>query len=83
MRFMIMHRTTPHWEAGAIPGPELIARVGKMIGDLAESGALRAAEGLRPSSEGVRLGFSGGKRTVTKGPLTGSNELPAGSRSSA
>ena len=78
MRFMIMHRTTPHWEAGALPGPELIARVGKMLGEMTEAGVLRGAEGLRPSSQGVRLGFSGGKRTVTKGPFTGSNELPAG-----
>lgn len=78
MRFMIMHRTTPHWEAGATPGPELVARVGKMIGAMAEAGVLLAAEGLRASSQGVRLRFSAGLRTVTKGPFVGSNELPAG-----
>jgi len=28
MRFMMMHRTNAHWEAGAAPSLELIARVG-------------------------------------------------------
>jgi hypothetical protein len=55
MRFMIMHRTNAHWEAGATPSPELIARVGQLIGALVQSGALLAGEGLRPSSQGVRL----------------------------
>src|SRR5688572_28029704 len=77
MRFMLMHRTNSHWEAGAIPSSELIARVGKMLEEMSASGALLAAEGLRPSSLGARLAFVGGERTVTKGPLVGSNELPA------
>src|SRR5688500_11261636 len=78
MRFLIMHRTNPHWEAGAIPGPELIARVGTLLGDLASAGALAGAEGLRASSEGVRLRFSGGRRTLIHGPFESGNELPAG-----
>jgi hypothetical protein len=32
-------------------------------------------EGLRPSAHGVRLRFSGGKRTIVKGPFARSNEL--------
>jgi hypothetical protein len=28
VRFIIMHKTKAHWESGAIPSPELIARVG-------------------------------------------------------
>jgi hypothetical protein len=74
---MLMHRTNSHWEAGAIPTPELIARVGKMLGEMSAAGALLAAEGLRPSSLGVRIRFAGGQRTVTKGPFLGTNELPA------
>jgi hypothetical protein len=77
VRFMILHRTNAHWESGANPGLDLIARVGKMIGKMAAAGALRAAEGLRPSSEGVRVRFRGGKRTATKGPFPESNEVPA------
>jgi hypothetical protein len=78
MRFIVMHKTEPRWEAGAIPDAELIARVGKLMGEFMKAGVLLGAEGLRASSQGVRLRFSGGKRTLTKGPFTPSNELPAG-----
>jgi hypothetical protein len=78
MTFVIMHKTCPMWEAGALPGPDLIARVGALLGELGAAGVLRAAEGLRASSDGVRLIFSGGARTVVPGPFTGGNELPSG-----
>jgi len=78
MRFIIMHKTNAHWESGAIPGPELIARVGTLLGEMATTGVLRGAEGLRASSEGVRLRFAGGTRTVINGPFEGDNELAAG-----
>ena len=78
MRYIIMHKTNPHWESGAIPSKELIARVGALIGEMAKSRVFVAGEGLRASSEGVRLRFSGGARTITKGPFPGENELPAG-----
>ena len=71
MRFIIMHKTNAHWESGAIPSPELIARVGALLGELAKAGVLVSAEGLRASSEGVRLRFSGGTRTVINGSLRG------------
>ena len=78
MRFIIMHKTNAHWESGAIPGPELIARVGTLLGELAKAGVLLGAEGLRASSEGVRLRFAAGTRTVINGPFEGDNELAAG-----
>jgi len=78
MRFIIMHKTNAHWESGAIPGPELIARVGTLLGELAKAGVLLGAEGLVASSEGVRLRFAAGTRTVINGPFKGDNELPAG-----
>jgi hypothetical protein len=78
MRFVIMHTTNAHWESGAIPSPDLCARVGAWLGELARAGALQSAEGLRASSEGVRLRFSSGTRTIIDGPFTGEHELPAG-----
>ena len=77
MRFAIMHRTTAHWEQGALPSPELVMRVGRLIGALQKAGALEAGEGLRPSAEGVRLTFAGGEMSATPGPFEGGNELPA------
>jgi hypothetical protein len=78
MRFIIMHATSAHWESGAICGPELIARVVALFDDMTKAGALQGAEGLRPTSEGVRLRFAGGRRTIVGGPFTGEHELPAG-----
>jgi hypothetical protein len=78
MRFIIMHKTNAQWEAGAVPSPELIARVGTLMGELARSNTLLDAAGLRASSLGVRLTFSGGTRTISQGPFKGGNELPAG-----
>lgn len=78
MRFIIMHMTNAHWESGAVPDEDLIGRVGTLLGSLARTGALTAAEGLRPSVEGVRLRFTGGERTVLPGPFDRGNELPAG-----
>jgi hypothetical protein len=78
VRFIIMHKTNAHWEAGEVPDQALIARVGNLLGELAGAGVLLAAEGLRPSAEGVRLRFAGGKRTIIPGPFGRGNELPAG-----
>jgi len=78
MRFILLHKSNAHWEAGAVPGPELIARVGALMGELARAGILEAGEGLRATSQGVRLRFAGGKRTLLPGPFPGENELPAG-----
>jgi hypothetical protein len=78
MRFIMMHKADKNSEADIPPSPELIVCMGKLMEEMAKAGVLLAGEGLQPSSKGVRLKFSGGKRTVTRGPFTGSNELIAG-----
>ena len=77
MRYMIMHKANAKDEAGTLPTQELMEEVGAMVGEMSKAGVLRAGDGLRPSSEGVRLNFAGGKRTVAPGPFKGGNELPA------
>lgn len=74
---MIMHKTNAHWEAGAKPTPELIQRVGGMIGEMAKAGVLLAGEGLGPSSEGARVRLKQGKAEVARGPFDGEGALPA------
>lgn len=78
MRFIIMHKTNPRWEAGEAPSPELIERVGGLMGELAKQKVLQSGEGLRASAEGARLRVSGGRGVVRPGPFPGENELPAG-----
>ena len=75
MKFIIMHKTSPKWEAGAKPSTELVQRVGGLIGDLAREKRFVTGDGLRPTSEGVRVTFEGGAATVTPGPFAGGREL--------
>ncbi|MDQ3610044.1 MAG: YciI family protein, partial [Actinomycetota bacterium] len=46
--------------------------------ELVNAGVMLAGEGLHPSSKGVRVRFSGDKRTVIDGPFTETKELIAG-----
>ncbi len=77
MRFMLMHKTNASNEAGVRPPPELIAGVGRIIGEMRQAGVFLAGAGLRASSLGVRLEFRDGARTVTPGPFVGKHERPA------
>ena len=78
MRFMVIVKATKNSEAGMLPSEELLAAMGRFNEDLVKAGILLAAEGLTPSSKGVRVQFSGDKRTVVDGPFTESKEIIAG-----
>ena len=78
MRFMMLVRATRDTEAGVPPSKELVTEMMKFNEELAKAGALLALDGLRPSSMGARVKFSGAKRTVTDGPLAETKELIAG-----
>src|SRR5690349_21529103 len=78
MRFIIIHKTNARWEAGESPGPDLIADVGAMIGEMKNAGVLRAGDGLRASSLGARITCRGGACQVAPGPLAVGNENSAG-----
>ena len=78
MRFMVMVRADKTTEAGGIPSEKRLSDMMKFNEELAKAGVLLAAEGLQPSSKGVRVRFSGAKRTVIDGPFTEAKELIAG-----
>ena len=78
MRYVCMHKASPMDEAGQPPPPELIEGMGALLGEMCRAGTFLAGEGLRPSSTRFRLTRAGERWTVTRGPLKGSNELPAG-----
>src|ERR1017187_7865949 len=78
MRFMVMVKATKDSEAGVMPSEQALADMGKFNEELIKNGILLAAEGLQPSSKGVRVRFSGTKRTVVDGPFTETKELVAG-----
>src|SRR5882762_3578 len=83
MRFMIMVKASKESEAGIVwADRELMAKtlteMGKFNEELVKAGVMLAGEGLQPSSKGVRVRFSGNKRTVIDGPFTETKELVAG-----
>jgi hypothetical protein len=65
-------------EAGVLPSAELLNEMGKFNEQLVKDGVMLAGEGLRPSSEGKRLRFDGGRTTVIDGPFAETKELVAG-----
>ncbi len=78
MRFMVMVMGTKDSEAGTPPTPEAMAAMQQYNAELAKAGVLLAAEGLTATSKGVRVKFSGDRRTVIDGPFTEAKELVAG-----
>jgi hypothetical protein len=61
-----------------MPSEKLLAEMGKFNEELVKAGVMLAGEGLHPSSKGVRVKFSGTKRTVVDGPFAETKELVAG-----
>ena len=78
MKVMVMVKATSSSEAGEMPDEKLMADMGKFNEELVSAGIMKAGEGLKPSSEGVRVHFSGAGRSVTDGPFAETKELVAG-----
>jgi len=78
MRFMILIKSNPTTESGAMPSEQLHIEMGKYNEELVKAGIMLAGEGLHPSKKGARVRFSGDKRTVVDGPFSETKELIAG-----
>jgi hypothetical protein len=75
---MVMVKATEESEAGVMPSEKLLSDMGKFNEELVKAGVMQAGEGLKPSSAGVRVRFSGADRTVIDGPFAETKELVAG-----
>src|SRR5581483_6073161 len=71
-------KATKDSEAGVMPTAELLAAMGQFNETLVKAGVMLAGEGLKPSSEGKRVAFSGTRRAVIDGPFAETKELVAG-----
>lgn len=78
MKVMVIVKATKGSEAGEMPSEELLTAMGNYNAELVKAGIMKAGEGLKPSSEAVRVRFHGNDRTVTDGPFAETKELIAG-----
>jgi hypothetical protein len=78
MRFMMLVKSSPEVEDGALPTTEELAEMNAFNQELVDAGVMLAGEGLQPSSRGAKIVFSDRKATVVDGPFTEAKEMIAG-----
>ena len=78
MRFMVIVKASRDSEAGMMPSTELLTAMGKFNEEMVKAGVMQAGEGLHPSSKGVRVKYSGGEASISRGPFDLTNDLVSG-----
>jgi hypothetical protein len=88
MRFMLLLKGDPQVDAtegvaadavqGPLPPVELIQGMLGYLEELTKAGVLLAAEGLFDSSQGSRVVYANGRKSVVDGPFAEAKELVAG-----
>lgn len=78
MKVMVIVKASPGSEAGKMPSEALMSAMMNFNEELVKAGIMESGDGLKPSSQGLRVRFNGDKRVVTTGPFTETNELIAG-----
>ena len=73
MKFIILVKATTESEAGCMPGEDMIAKMAAYHAELAKSGVLVDATGLRPSTAGWRIKYNGNSGTLVEGPFAESD----------
>ena len=74
MRVMVMVKGTKESEAGVMPGKELLETMGAYNQQLIAAGIMKDGAGLKPTSRGARVHFSGKDRSVSSGPFNTGRE---------
>jgi hypothetical protein len=78
MRVMVIVKANPESEAGALPTPEYIARMGAYNDELIAAGVMLDGGGLQASAKGARVRLLRGQAVVTDGPFAETKELIGG-----
>jgi hypothetical protein len=78
MRVMVLVKASAETEEGVLPTEQELREMGEYNEALVNAGIMLDGDGLKPSSAGVRVHFSGDKRSVTDGPFAETKELLAG-----
>jgi hypothetical protein len=61
-----------------MPATELLEAMTRYNEELVKAGVMLGGDGLRPTSDGVKIRFEGEKRTLIDGPFTEAKEIVAG-----
>jgi hypothetical protein len=75
---MIIVKATNESEAGGKPSAELLRDMGAFNEQLIAAGLMTDGAGLKPTSQGARVAFSGSDRTVSRGPFGNVGDLVSG-----
>ena len=78
MKCMIFVKATKDSENGTMPSPKLLTAMGQYNEELIKAGIMQGGGGLKPTSHGKRVRFSGAERTVINGPFVPTEEQVAG-----
>ena len=78
MRVMVIVKASKDSEAGKMPSEEMLGAMAKFNEEMVKAGIMLDGAGLKSTSQGARIRFSGDKRTVIDGPFTETKELIAG-----
>lgn len=78
MRVMVIIKATKESESGVMPGEDLLTQMGNFNEDLVNAGVLLSGDGLKPSSQGKRVTFSNGEKSVIDGPFENTESLVSG-----
>jgi hypothetical protein len=78
MRFMVFVPGDEASERGEMPSTDLLEQMTKYNEELVKAGVMLGGDGLKPTSEAVKVRFDGGRKTVIDGPFTESKEIVAG-----
>ena len=78
MKVMVFVKANADSEAGKLGSREMFEEMGRYNDELQKAGIMISCDGLKPSSEAVRVHFSGKERSVSKGPFKNPDDIVAG-----
>ena len=78
MKVMVLVKATEKSEAGEMPSTEMLEAMGAYNEELVSAGIMLDGDGLRPTSQGVRIIQGGSRPEVVDGPFAETKELLAG-----
>jgi hypothetical protein len=78
MKVMVIVKATKASEASQLPSQRLLTEMEHFNEEMIKAGVLLDGDGLKPTSKGARVRFSGKDRMVIDGPFAEAKELIAG-----